>query len=49
MGIAGITFCPSDAHESILTISDHVLNSKGGDGVVRELFDFINKQKKSAC
>jgi len=46
MGIAGITFCPSDAHESILTISDHVLNSKGGDGVVRELFDFINKQKK---
>tara|TARA_B110000263_G_C14951585_1_gene348334 strand:- start:88 stop:555 length:468 start_codon:yes stop_codon:yes gene_type:complete len=43
MKIAGYTFCPFDAHESILNISDHVFNSKGGDGVIRELLDFFNK------
>ena len=41
MEIAGITFCPSDAHESILNISDHVFKAKGGDGVIRELLDLI--------
>ena len=41
MEIAGITFCPSDAHESIKNISNHVLKKRGGDGVVRELYDFI--------
>ena len=46
MEIVGTTFCPSDAHESILKISDRILNAKGGDGVIRELLDFINKQKK---
>jgi len=45
MGVVGKTYCPSDAHESIKTISDHILMSKGGDGVVRELLDLIiNKQ-----
>jgi len=45
MEVVGITFCPNDAHESIKTISDHILMSKGGDGVVRELLDLItNKQ-----
>ena len=43
MKIAGYTFCPFDAHKSILNISDHVFNSKGGDGVIRELLDFLNK------
>ena len=43
MKIVGVTFCPSDAHESILNISDHIFNSKGGDGVIRELLDFLNK------
>ena len=45
MKIVGVTFCPSDAHESILNISDQVLYAKGGQGVVRELLDFFNKQK----
>lgn len=43
MKIVGVTFCPSDAHKSILNISDHVLCAKGGDGVIRELLDFLNK------
>ena len=41
MEISGVTFCPSDAHESILDISDHILKKKGGQGVIRELFDII--------
>jgi len=43
MEISGITFCPSDAHESIFNISDHILNSMGGYGVIREIFDIIKK------
>jgi 3-deoxy-D-manno-octulosonate 8-phosphate phosphatase KdsC-like HAD superfamily phosphatase len=42
----GITFCPSDAYESILKISDYVLNTKGGDGVIRELYDIIINTKR---
>jgi len=44
MELAEIKYCPSDAHESIIAISDHVLKTKGGDGVVRELFDLILKK-----
>ena len=45
MEIVGISFCPADAHQSILNISDHVLITKGGDGVIRELFNLIIDQK----
>ena len=41
MAIAGFSFCPADAHETIKEISDHVLKRNGGDGVIRELFDFL--------
>ena len=43
MEAIGKVFCPADAHESIIAISDHVLNAKGGDGVIRELLDLIIK------
>ena len=43
MGIVGITYCPLDAHKSIQDISDNILQTKGGDGVIRELLDLINK------
>ena len=43
MEIAGVTFCPADAHKSIKSISDHVLKTKGGDGVIRELLDLLKK------
>ena len=45
MGVVGKTYCPSDAHESIKLISDHILITKGGDGVVRELLDLITKNQ----
>ena len=41
MEISGITFCPTDAHGSIKKISRYILKTKGGDGVIRELYDFI--------
>ena len=41
MEIAGASFCPIDAHESIKAISEHVFQTKGGNGVVRELFDIL--------
>ena len=46
MEITGITFCPADAHETIKSISDHVLKTKGGNGVIRELLDFIIEIRK---
>ena len=46
MRISGITFSPSDAHPSIKAITDYVLKSKGGDGVVRELYDFLIEERQ---
>jgi len=46
MEIAGVTFCPADAHKSIKSISDHVLKTKGGDGVIRELLDLLTSQER---
>ena len=45
MEIAGTTFCPADAHESIKAITNHILKTKGGNGVIRELLDFIIEKK----
>ena len=45
MKISGFTYCPADAHGSIKNISNHTLKTKGGNGVIRELLDFIIKQK----
>ena len=43
MAIAGFSFCPADAHETIKEISDHVFKRNGGDGVIRELLDLIKE------
>ena len=45
METVGITFCPSDAHDSIKGISNHILETKGGNGVIRELLDLIVDKK----
>ena len=45
MEIVGTTYCPSDAHPIIKDISNYVLDCNGGDGVIRELLDYINKAK----
>ena len=44
METVGATFCPADAHGSIKGISDYVLKTQGGNGVIRELFDFITRK-----
>ena len=47
MEIAGSTFCPADSHENIKGISDIILSKNGGNGVIRELLDYlINGQMK---
>ena len=46
MQMAGISFCPADAHQDIIKISTHVLKTKGGKGVVRELLDFLQSTTK---
>jgi len=45
MEVVGFAFCPNDAHDSIKNITNHILKTKGGDGVIRELLDIINQQK----
>ena len=42
----GYKICPNDAHKDIISISDVVLSTKGGSGVIRELYDLIHKEKK---
>ena len=42
MKIVGNSFCPADAHPDILYISKFILKSKGGGGIIRELYDLIN-------
>ena len=47
MNSVGYPICPSDAHSKIISISRIVLNTKGGNGVIRELLDLItNEQSK---
>lgn len=41
MNLVGHSLCPADAHDSIKHVSKHVLKTKGGEGVIRELFDII--------
>tara|TARA_B100000941_G_C28442420_1_gene520395 strand:- start:307 stop:786 length:480 start_codon:yes stop_codon:yes gene_type:complete len=43
MKLVETAFCPSDAHQEIKNISHHILESKGGEGVVRELLDLMRK------
>jgi YrbI family 3-deoxy-D-manno-octulosonate 8-phosphate phosphatase len=42
---ASLSICPADAHSSIRQISDIVLKTKGGDGVIREILDLILQNK----
>tara|TARA_B100000315_G_scaffold209687_1_gene205574 strand:- start:1006 stop:1491 length:486 start_codon:yes stop_codon:yes gene_type:complete len=45
MEIVKYTFCPSDSHNSIKKISRYTLKSRGGEGVIRELFDLLTNTK----
>ena len=46
MKLVGYSFCPVDAHKDILKISKQILESKGGEGIVRELYDILNEDYK---
>ena len=35
--------CPSDSHKEVLSKSNIIFESKGGEGVVKELVDFIKR------
>ena len=39
MQICGFSACPYDSHPKILEIATFSLNTKGGNGVVRELVE----------
>ena len=41
MKFVGISMCPSDAYNSVKSVSKYVLKTKGGSGVVRELLYLI--------
>ena len=43
MEIVGHSYCPADSHTNIKSISDRILETNGGDGVIRELLDIIVK------
>lgn len=37
----GLSFCPADAHEIIKGIATHTTKAKGGEGVIREVVDYL--------
>jgi 3-deoxy-D-manno-octulosonate 8-phosphate phosphatase (KDO 8-P phosphatase) len=41
MQLCGFKICPSDSHPKIKEISDIVLNSSGGNGIIRELLEDV--------
>ena len=41
MKICGYTACPIDSHPKIKEISKYILNTKGGNGMVRELLEQV--------
>ena len=43
--IVGCSVCPKDAHYCVKKMSDVVLKTSGGMGVVRELADILNKYR----
>ena len=41
MKMVGIPIAPADAHQKIKAVAKLITNAKGGEGVIRELSDFI--------
>lgn len=47
MRAAGFSMCPLDAAYEVINAADYVCNSCGGNGVIREVADFIRGRKVS--
>lgn len=45
MKYCGIAVCPSDANPRVFPFADYVTNTKGGDGVLREVIDLVIEEK----
>ena len=43
MQVVGFPVAPADAHPSIISIAKHVTQAKGGEGVIRELSEYVAK------
>ena len=43
MSIVGLALCPADAHQKIKSMAQYIFESKGGDGVIREFYDYFFK------
>ena len=41
INISGFSFCPKDSHIKVKKISNIVLKSKGGEGVIREVLEYF--------
>jgi len=41
MQLCGYTLCPADSHPKIKEISDVILKTNGGNGVIRELLEDV--------
>jgi len=41
MQLCGYSACPSDSHPIIKSIANYVLNTKGGEGVIREVMETV--------
>ena len=47
ISFSGMSFAPKDAHSDVKAKVDHILDSNGGHGAVRECIDFIVNKSKS--
>ena len=45
LNLVDISMCPIDAHDTIKKICKYTLPVKGGDGVIMNLFNLLNKKK----
>lgn len=44
MKVVGYPVAPADAHSDVLDIASYVLEAKGGDGIVKEIFEKLIKK-----
>ena len=46
MNLAGFSFCPSDASHKVMIRANQVLRTRGGDGVLMELIEYLAHEAK---
>ena len=46
MRLAGFPVAPADAHPAVLAVARHVTKARGGDGVIKELSEWLTEKTK---